>query len=315
MHSSSSRSRSAGSFPPSEQTSRWLLLAAERLGIPSALARSFARDAQLALPGLTLQLSLWQTSPVQQWVAFALLPRPNGLPVEIWSELLLRSNCAISAMSSSSVSLNDSGDVVLVQRLVSQPQHQREMLADELSHLLSVAESLVAGATAVQGHQRHAPSPVSTPPRQRERAVEQAQAAMNRQWHRPLLIAALQHLGIAAPPFEQIKTVGVIQANGRAHEVIADGDHQHLLVSTPLPISLTTAAQRERALLANLHLMMLTQCTVVLAPHGCALQARWNSAGLDGQAFAEWLLDFGQLAESLQQASTTGNPRNLAWTR
>ncbi|WP_434698153.1 CesT family type III secretion system chaperone [Pseudomonas sp. D1-1] len=289
--------------------------AAERLGIPSAQARTFARSTQLSLPGMTLQLSLWQTSPAQQWVAFGLLSRPGGLPVEAWSELLLRSNCAISAMNTSSVSLNDSGDALLVLRLTSQPHHQREMLADELSDLLSIAESLVAGATALQGNKSGATAPVSTMPKQNERSAQQAQAAMNRQWHRPVLIAALQHLGVAVPPVEQIKTVGVIQANGRVYEVIADSDHQHLLVSTPLPTSLITATQRERALLANLHLMMLTQCAVVLAPHGSALQARWNSAGLDGQAFAEWLLDFGQLAESFRQTSAIGTSRNLAWTR
>lgn len=315
MHSSSSRSQSPGSIPLSEQTNTWLLEAAERLGIPSVQARAFSRSAQLPLPGLTLQLSLWQTSPVQQWVVLGLLPRPKGLPVEVWSELLLRSNCAISAMSSSSVSLNDSGDAVLVLRLISQPQHQREMLANELSHLLSVAESLVAGATALQGNQSGAPRPVTTAPRQGEHAEQQAQAAMNREWHRPLLIAALQHLDIAAPPFEQILTVGVIQANGRAYEVIADSDRQHLLISTPLATSLNTATQRERALLANLHLMMLTQTAVVLAPHGSALQARWNSTGLDGQAFAEWLLDFGQLAESFIHTSAIRPARNIAWTR
>lgn len=315
MKAPGSQTRSLGSTPVPEQTSAWLLQAAERLGIPSPLARTFSRSAQLPLPGLTLQLSLWQSTPFQQWVVFGLLPRPHGLPVEVWSELLLRSNCAISAMSSSTVGLNDAGDAVLVQRLTSQPQHHREVLADELSHLLSVAESLVAGATALQGDRTTTPRPPSTAPRQGDRPMQKAQAAMNHAWHRPLLIAAMEHLGIAVPPAVQIQTVGLIQTHGRSFEVIADTDQQHLLVSTPVSTSLHTATQRERALLANLHLMLLTQCAVVLAPQGSALQARWNSAGLDGKAFAEWLVDFGRLADGFMQSAAPRTPRNTPWIR
>lgn len=314
MNASRSRSQTPESFH-SEHTSAWLLLGAERLGVPPSQARTFARSAQLSLPGLTLQLSPWQTSPVQRWVAIGLLPRPYGLRAEIWSELLLRSNCAISAMSNGSVALDDSGNALLVLRLTSQPRYCHEMLADELSHLLSIAESLVAGATALESGTRGLSQPVAAAPTQGKQSAQLAQTAMNQQWHRPILIAAMQHLGAATPALEQIMTVGLIQVNGRSYEVIADGDHEHLLISTSVPTLLKTAAQRERALLANLHLMMLTQCAVVQAPHESALQARWNSIGLDGKSFADWLLDFGRLADSFLHTSAIRSSSDYSWTR
>ena len=74
--------------------------------------------------------------------------------------------------------------------------------------------------------------------------------------------------------------------------------------------------QREQALQANLQLLLLTHCAVVLAPHSSVLQARWNSQGLAGEDFADWLLDFGQLADRFTSTPlpAASAPRNPAWT-
>ncbi|MGB3125102.1 MAG: type III secretion system chaperone [Pseudomonas sp.] len=306
----------AASPPLEKAASSWLLQAAERLGVPSSLAGDFARDGVLNLPGMTLQLSPWQTQPVPQWAALGLLRRPDGLPADTWSELLLRANCGASAMSSCSLAMNEAGEALLVQCLSSRPDTDGAHLSDELAHLLALGESLVAAATAFNAGPGSASTPAGQVPLQATPTVQSAQAAMHQDWHRPLLIRALQRLGVSAPAPEQIHTVGVINANGRAFEVIADGDGQHVLVSTPIDTPLRTAGQRERCLRANLHLMLLSRCAIALAPHGSALQARWNCTALNGEDFADWLLDFGVLADSFAAppSSAATAPRNPAWT-
>ncbi|MDL2186472.1 hypothetical protein P5706_19990 [Pseudomonas sp. ChxA] len=308
--------KSAPSLPLEKTVGAWLLEAGERLGVPPALARDFARDAVLNLPGMTLQLSPWQTLPVPQWVALGLLRRPNGLPAETWSELLLRANCGVSAMSSCSLAMSETGEGLLVQRLASRPDADGAQLSDELAHLLALGESLVAAATALNAGPGSAGTPAGPVPAQAAPTLQSAQAALHQDWHRSLLLSALQRLGVSAPASEQIHTVGVIKANGRSFEVIADGDRCHLLVSTPIETALRTPSQRERCLRANLQLILLTHSAVALAPHGSTLQARWNSTALNGEDFADWLLDFGVLADSFaappSPAATA--PRNPAWT-
>ncbi|MGY2289761.1 type III secretion system chaperone [Pseudomonas sp. SDO528_S397] len=302
--------------PLSEDASAWLAEAANDLGLPADQAREFARSGALSLPGMSVQLSLWQAEPVQQWIALGLLPRPATLAADPWSELLLRANCAVSAMSTGSVALNETGDGLLVQRLASRPGQVTTRLGNEVAHLLALAESLVGGATALSGGATGPAAPGHTAPVQQRGAQAAATAAMNQHWHRPLLTQALQHLGIAVPPAAQMQTVGVIQVNARSFEVLADADGQHLLVSSAIKTPLTRGQQRERALQANLHLMLLSQCAVVLTPTGSALQARWNSQALDGAAFADWLLDFGHLADSFTQAPAPAPSalRNRTWT-
>lgn len=288
----------------------WLENAATQLGVPASLAREFAHNAVLTLPGLTLQLSLWQPEPVAQWVALGLLPRPAQCSASVWSELLLRANCAVSALSTASVALSERGDGLLVLRLASRPGAEHPALADELAQLMAIGESLVAGATALAAPIRQASSAPATPPTPSQPGT----AALHLDWHRPLLTSALQRLGIAAPTL--IQTVGVIVANARIFEVIADSDQRHLLVSTVIDTPLATPMQREQALQANLQLLLLTHCAVVLAPHSSVLQARWNSQGLAGEDFADWLLDFGQLADRFTSTPlpAASAPRNPAWT-
>lgn len=291
--------------PLPEDAQPWLADAAERLGIPADQAHRFFRDGVLNLPGLTLRLCVWQPEPVPQWVALALLPRPADCSAEQWSELLLRTNCAVSAMSSASLALDEHGDALLVQHLLSRPQTQNARLADELSVLLAQAECLVAATTTVQENALGSLAPAPAEPRHSNAARQSAKAAMGLNWHRPLLLYALHRLGIDASPASQIQTVAVIQVNGRAFEVIADADGEHLLVSTRIEKPLNNLARREQALRANLQLLLLTRCAVTLAPQGTALQARWRSRSLDGAAFADWLLDFGLLADSVCPSSPT----------
>lgn len=301
--------------PIPDAATPWLLNAAKHLGVAPQQARDFARSGELQLPGLTLQVILWQTEPFAQWIVLAQLPRPETLSPLQWNELLLRANCAISAMSACTGALDERGHGLLAKRLGYQAYSDHPGLAAELDHLIAVAESLVAGATAlpsgpVRAETTPGPAPASNPV-----TAPAAKAAMGQHWHRPLLMQALQQLGIAAPPEAQIQTVGVIRLGARSFEVIADGDQRHLLVSTIIEAPLRSAAQRELALRANLQLMLLSGCAVALAPQGSCLQTRWDCTGLDGEAFADWLLDVARLADSFVAPSPAALPkRNPAWT-
>ncbi|MBK5553794.1 type III secretion system chaperone [Pseudomonas sp. TH03] len=301
--------------PIPDAAAPWLLNAAKQLGVAPQQARDFARSGELQLPGLTLQLVLWQTQPFAQWIVLAQLPRPDSLAPAQWNELLLRANCAISAMSACTSALDERGQGLLVNRLSYQPYSDHRGLATELDHMIAVAESLVAGATALSSASARADQPSGPPPASSPTTAPAAKAAMDQHWHRPLLIQALQQLGIDPPPMAQIQTVGVIQVGGRSFEVIADGDQRNVLVSTIIEAPLHSAAQREQALRANLQLMLLTGCAVALAPQGSCLQARWDCTGLDGEAFADWLLDFARLADSFVAPLPAALPkRNPAWT-
>lgn len=301
--------------PIPDAAAPWLLNAAKQLGVAPQQARDFARSGELQLPGLTLQLVLWQTQPFAQWIVLAQLPRPDSLASAQWNELLLRANCAISAMSACTSALDERGQGLLVNRLSYQPYSDHRGLATELDHMIAVAESLVAGATALSSAAARADQPSGPPPASSPTTAPAAKAAMDQHWHRPLLIQALQQLGIDPPPMAQIQTVGVIQVGGRSFEVIADGDQRNVLVSTIIEAPLHSAAQREQALRANLQLMLLTGCAVALAPQGSCLQARWDCTGLDGEAFADWLLDFARLADSFVAPLPAALPkRNPAWT-
>ncbi|WLH36485.1 CesT family type III secretion system chaperone [Pseudomonas sp. FP2196] len=301
--------------PLPEAAAAWLFNAAKHLGIAEQPARDFASSGELQLPGLTLQLTRWQSEPVTQWIVLAQLPRPDNLTPLLWNELLLRANCSISAMSACVGALDERGHGLLVSRLAYRPYSDHPGLASELDQLIAVAESLVAGATALSSATGHSePSSVAPPPSSPDTAPA-AKAAMEQRWHRPLLIQALQRLGIEPPPAAHLQTVGVIRIGARSFEVIADGDQRNVLVSTPIDTPLRSAVQREQALRANLQLMLLTGCAVALAPQGSCLQSRWDSTGLDGEAFADWLLDVAQLADSFVAPSPAALPkRNPAWT-
>ncbi|RON40065.1 hypothetical protein BK664_09415 [Pseudomonas brassicacearum] len=301
--------------PLPDAAAPWFFNAAKQLGVAPQQARDFASSGELRLPGLTLQLTLWQTEPFAQWIVLAQLPRPENLSALQWNELLLRANCAISAMGTCAGALDERGHGLLVNRLAYQPYSNHQGLVTELDHMIAVAESLVAGATALSSTVALANAPSGPPPASSPATTPSAKAAMGQHWHRPLLIQALQRLGITAPPATQIQTVGVIQIGGRQLEVIADGDQRNVLVSTIIDAPLRSAVQREMALRANLQLLLLTGCSVALAPQGSCLQARWDCTGLDGEAFADWLLDFARLADSFVAPLPAALPkRNPAWT-
>ncbi|AMB87252.1 hypothetical protein AWM79_18920 [Pseudomonas agarici] len=304
-----------GPRPPiPDAAASWLFNAAKQLGLPDPQARDFARNGQLPLPGLSLQLFQWQTQPVPQWLALASLPRPADCPPTLWYELLLRANCATSAMTACTTALDDGGDAMLVARLQYRPYSDSHYLAAELSHLLALGESLIAGATALSSPLAPHDTPAGPPTPASPAAQEQAQMAMAQTWHRPLLEHALHHLGIA-PPATAPQTVGVIRLKGRALEIIADSDQRHLLVSTMVDAPLQHGDQRELALRANLQLMTLTGCAIALAPQGACLQARWDSQGLDAEAWVDWLLDFVALADSFAPPSVTKTTlRSPTWS-
>ncbi|NVZ62670.1 type III secretion system chaperone [Pseudomonas gingeri] len=306
-------------IPIPDAAASWFLNAARQLGLADPQARDFARSGELPLPGLTLQLVQWQQQPVAQWLALGWLQRPLDCTPALWSELLLRANCATSAMSTCAGALDDHGNAVLVSRLQYQPYSDTRYLAAELSHLLALGESLIAGATALSSPLATSNAAAGPPPVASPAARAQAQAAMAQTWHRPLLEQVLRHLGIA-PPLAAPETVGVIRLNGRALEIIADSDQRHLLVSTAIDAPLHGSDQRELALRANLQLMTLTGCAIALAPQGACLQARWDSQGLDAQALVDWLLDFAAFAESFATPSapettpTRTQLRNPTWS-
>jgi hypothetical protein len=284
----------------------WLQSAALHLGLSAAEVRNFANSGLLQLPGLAIQLQPWRDTPEPQWLALGLLSRPNDVSPLLWNELLLGGNCAMSAISACAAAIDERGHGLLVNRLSAQPYSDTTQLGEALAVLIAVAESLIAGATALSARTSRSETqvePPSTPV-----MMASGKAAMTHKWHRSLLVQALQHLGNTTPP-ENIDTVGMIRIGKQTLEIIADGDERHLLVSTAINSPLHSNSQRELALRANLELMTLTGCAVALTPKGACLQARWDCKGLDGMALGDWLGDFAQLAGAI------GRPAQSSVTR
>lgn len=274
----------------------WLQSAASYLGLSAVEAGHFVNSGLLQLPGLAIQLQPWRDTPLPQWLALGLLSRPNDVSPLLWNELLLRGNCAMSAISACAAAIDERGHGLLVNRLSMQPYSDTTQLGDALAVLIALAESLIAGATALSTGATHSETlaePPSTPA-----LHAYSKAAMTHRWHRSLLVQALQHLGNTTPA-QSIDSVGVIRISKQSLEIIADSDERHLLVSTAINSPLHSGSQRKLALRANLELMTLTGCAVALAPQGACLQARWDSKGLDGIALGDWLGDFAQLADAM----------------
>jgi len=274
----------------------WLQSAALHLGLSAAEAKNFANCGLLQLPGLAIQLQPWRDAPQPQWLALGLLSRPNDVSPLLWNELLLRSNCAMSAISTCAAAIDEQGQGLLVNRLSMQAYSDTEQLGEALAVLIALAESLIAGATALSTRPTHSETlaePPSTPTR-----PASGKDAIAHSWHRSFLVQALQHLGNTTPA-QTIDTIGVIRIGKQSLEIIADGNERHLLISTAINSPLHSSSQRTLALRANLELMTLTGCAVALAPHGACLQARWDSKGLDGIALGDWLGDFAQLAGAM----------------
>jgi hypothetical protein len=274
----------------------WLQSAALYLGLSAVEAGHFVNSGLLQLPGLVIQLQPWRDTPQPQWLALGLLSRPNDVSPLLWNELLLRSNCAMSAISACAAAIDERGHGLLVNRLSMQPYSDTTQLGEALAVLIALAESLIAGATALSTGATRSETlaePPSTPV-----LLASSKAAMAHRWHRSLLVQALQHLGNTTPA-QSIDSVGVIRIGKQPLEIIADSDERHLLVSTAINSPLHSSSQRKLALRANLELMTLTGCAVALAPQGACLQARWDSKGLDGIALGDWLGDFAQLAGAM----------------
>jgi len=276
----------------------WLQSAALYLGLSTTESENFANTGLLQLPGLAIQLQPWLDAPVPQWLALGLLPRPNDVSPLLWNELLLRGNCAMSAMAACAAAIDEQGDAVLVYRLSAQPYSDTTQLGEALAVLIALAESLMAGVTALSAGPTRSETPSGPPSTPGGALLASSNTAMAHRWHRALLVQALHYLGNVTPA-QSIDTVGVIRIGKQSLEVIADSDERHLLVSTGISSPLHTGSQRKLALRANLELMTLTGCSVALAPQGACLQARWDSKGLDGIALGDWLGDFAQLAGAM----------------
>ena len=274
----------------------WLQSAALHLRLSVAEARNFANSGLLQLPGLAIQLQPWRDTPLPQWLALGLLPRPNDVSPLLWNELLLRGNCAMSAIGACAAAIDERGHGLLVNRLSMQPYSDTTQLGEALAVLIALAESLIAGATALSAGPTRAELPAEPP--STPALLASSKAAMAHSWHRSLLVQALQHLGNTTP-VQSIDTVGVIRIGKQSLEIIADSDEHHLLVSTAINSPLHSSSQRMLALRANLELMTLTGCSVALAPQGACLQSRWDCKGLDGIALGDWLGDFAQLAGAM----------------
>ena len=285
--------------------SRWLQNAALHLGTSMADAQEFGFTGLLRLPGLSIQLQLWRETPQPQWLALGVLYRPNDVSPLLWNELILRGNCAITAVSGGTGAIDERGDGLLVNRLGIQSYSDNTQLGESLGVLIALAESLIAGATSLS----NMPAQLGTVAQQPFIPVTPASsiATMVHSWHRTLLVGALQHLGNITSP-TSIDTVGVVRIGNQSLEVIADSDERHLLVSTSIKRPLHSGHQRTLALRANLELMTLTGCSVALAPFGPCLQGRWDSEGLDGIALGDWLGDFAQLAAAIGVPSAPPAP-------
>lgn len=272
--------------------------AARRLELSTGDAQRFADTGVMHLPGLSLHMQLWGETPAPQWYVVAALSRPDEVPPSLWNELLLRSNCSISAMSTCAVGIDEHGDAVLVNRLAIHPYSDFLYVADELALVIALAESLIGGATALStGNRADYPQHFSSAAR-RPTEHESIPVTLALNWHQSLIDQALRHLG-STQSLDSIETICVLRLGDQQLEVVADSDKRHLVVSTAIANVLRSDGQRALALGANLELMTLTGCTIAMAPHGACLQGRWDSRGLDGRALGNWLGDFSLLARTV----------------
>jgi hypothetical protein len=268
----------------------------------------FADTGVIQVPGLTLHMQLWREIPEPQWCVIAVLSRPREVTARLWNELLLRSNCTISAMSNCAACIDERGNAVLINGLAAHPYSDFPYLADELALMIALGESLTAGAKELSTVRRadipHYLSKVTPPPTLQESS--QVTFALN--WHRSLMDQALQHLGYVEL-LTSIESVCVIRIGDQSLEVVASNDKRHLVVSTGIANQLSGDGQRALALCANLELKVLTGCTIAMAPHGVCLQGRWDSRGLDGHALGDWLGDFALLARTVSVSTPQLEPR------
>lgn len=159
----------------------WLQKAALHLGLSAAEAGHFANSGSLQLPGLAIQLQPWRDTPLPQWLALGLLPRPNDVSPLLWNELLLRGNCAMSAIGACAAAIDERGHGLLVNRLSVQSYSDITQLGEALAVLIALAESLIADTTALRaGPTRSEPQAEASPT---PVLLASGKAAMAHSWH------------------------------------------------------------------------------------------------------------------------------------
>lgn len=284
----------------------WLQAAAQVLGESAKVADAFAQTGLLSLEAVNVMMFCKQETP-PQWALLGYIKAPEGVSALLWSEALLRANCVAMALDTCAFSVDNQGAAILVKPMPVYQYADVSALAEALSQMRDLAMSLrvtVHAAANAGGVADAPPSPDMTPAtpalaQLKARMDALAERELNAEWHRPLIEQALRTLELPVPT-EALGSVGAFKLATRYVEIIAAPDQRHLLMSTPVDVPMTTLAQRNAALEANLYLMTTADSGLALAPAGASVQSRWDSTGQDGEDLARWLVNFVTLATSFE---------------
>ncbi|MBD1552322.1 type III secretion system chaperone [Pseudomonas sp. C2L11] len=296
----------ASGLPPlPTEAHPWLTAVAKTLGLTGRTAETFTRYGLLTVPSLNILMLCQQAEPAR-WSLLGFVQPPAGISTLLWSEALLRANCVAMALDTCVWGQDEKGVTVLAKQLPFYQYNDCQAVVEAIEQMEALSSSLLVTVVAAAQASTDAPEQPSsdmTPVSPQldllgQRLDSMAERAIDAQWHKPLIEQALTALKVALPG-QAFGSVGALKVDKRFIEVIADPDERHLLLSTSVGVSISTAAQRSAALQTNLYLMTGAHCGLALAPGGATLQSRWDCTGLDGNDLAAWLADFMTLACAL----------------
>ncbi len=306
----------APSPPPSSLPSHaysWLHNAALQFDASSTDAIAFAQQGMLTLDALTVVLLCLREEPVPLWIMMGYLRTPREIHPDAWQEALLRANDIAMAMNGSSFGLDEQGNTFLMKPLAFDIVDDVDALALSMNDANTLASCLIDSLLSLgqpsplNADENNAdPAPLPEPDQRRQSLLLHQEidlrsaAAIQKQWHIPLMLAACKTLGSVVSLSPQESCVSVLSFPERKIIVIADGDERHLLVSTPMTSFPHPGYTPRHLLLANNNLMALAHCSFSLSSSGTSLLARWDTYGLDGSDFASWLADFMTLATACE---------------
>ncbi|WP_158781894.1 type III secretion system chaperone [Pantoea sp. BAV 3049] len=292
-----------------ESSRAWLQAAASQFAVDQPRQEEFARTGVIKLTALHLVTICQSEVPVPLWLVAGWLQKPQALHPESWQEALLRVNDVAMAMSGIAISVDEHGNTLLLKRLAFDAVGDADALAEVMNDVDSLAASLVdlllsLGQISPEPEEPVPPLPEWIAGWQQQTARQSdalAQQALQTEWHHPLLQQTIGLLGLPTTRYIEDGCFGLLHFPERSIEIIACADQRHLSLSTPLNLTLSA----KELLSVNSELQVLTNCAFALSGEKICLVCRWDTTGLDAEAFAGWLADFMTLCVAFDRRELT----------
>ncbi|WP_380184579.1 type III secretion system chaperone [Kalamiella sp. sgz302252] len=290
----------------------WLRAAAAQFDADEPAQQQFAETGLLQLDALHVVVICQSEEPVPLWLAVGYLRTPQAIHPETWQQLLLRANGIAMAMNGISLSLDEQGTTLLTRRLAFDAIDNAVALAEIMNDLDALAASLIdllfspgqPDATQEASEEPSPPDWVAGWQQQTALKIDAlAEKALAAQWHYPLMQQTITALQLPAAQYSLNGCLCSLRFPERDIAVTADGNGRHLFLATPLDLNPDSARQ---FLLANGDLQLLTHCSLGLYDEQVSLLSRWDSFGLDGIDFAEWLANFMTLTQAFNNDNQRG---------